>query len=334
MSTAQQFGRYRLVERIATGGMGEVFLARYLTAAGIERLAVVKRILPSLSKTPKFVTYFLNEGRVTSLLCHPNVVQTIELGRTAGQYYIAMEYIPGPTLVRILAEAMRRGQDLSIRMVTHLAAQIASALEYIHNLTNIEGEPLRIVHMDLAPHNILVAPDGRLKLLDFGISRAAGLSREHARNEFRGRTAYLAPEQLDGLVLDHRVDLFALGIIMHEMLLARPLFRARVDQQTATRILYAPIPRPTMYRKDCPEQLERIVLRALTRDRDKRYRNASEIIEDLETFSASQGLVPSKAALRDELRQLGAWAPSEADADSAAQQTSTFFEASASTTLD
>lgn len=171
----EQFGRYRLVRRIATGGMGELFLARYLNASGIDRFAVVKRILPHLTSDPDFISYFLNEGRITSLLSHPNIIQTLELGRTQDQYYIAMEYIPGVTLVRLLATSMIMQRRFSIPLIFHLSMQIASALEYIHNLKNIEGHKLNIIHLDLAPHNILVTPDGLVKLLDFGISRAQGL---------------------------------------------------------------------------------------------------------------------------------------------------------------
>jgi serine/threonine protein kinase len=331
---SEEFGRFRLVQRIAVGGMGEIYLARYVTAAGIERLAVVKRILPHLNMDPSFVAYFLNEGRITSLLSHPNVVQTLELGCVGGHYYIALEYIPGETLVRLLANAMRLRQQLSINLVLHLAMQIASALEYIHDLTSLEGNPLDIVHMDLAPHNILVTPNGQAKLLDFGISRAPGLSAEPARRDFRGRTAYLAPEQLDGLALDRRVDIFALGIIMHEMIAARPLFRAKVDQQTATRILYAPIPRPRLVRPDCPDLLEAAILRALQRNRVHRYQHAREVLADLEHCTHANRIVPVKARIRDELARLFAGSPAAEALEAEEGSSPEGFAPVASTTLE
>jgi serine/threonine-protein kinase len=331
----EQFGRYRLLERIAVGGMGEVYLARYLSAAGIERHAVVKRILPHLNKDPNFVAHFLTEGRITSLLAHPNVVQTIELGRVADQYYIALEYIPGVTLVRLLANAMKLRRRLSIPLIHHLSIQVARALEYIHNLTNLEGDPLEIIHMDLAPHNVLVTPDGQAKLLDFGISQAHGLGTDtDARRDFRGRTAYLAPEQLDGLKLDKRVDLFALGIMMHEMVLARPLFRARVEQQTATRILYAPIPRMRTQRPDCPEALENIVIKALQRARSHRYQDASEVLRDLDHCAQKHNIVHSSGRFREELGQL-VEVSGEIDIDGATTVSpGEVFEPMASTTLE
>jgi eukaryotic-like serine/threonine-protein kinase len=298
------FGRFKLIRRIAVGGMGEVFLARYLNASGIERLAVVKRILPHLTADPDFVSYFVNEGRITSLLSHPNVVQTLELGRTNNQYYIAMEHIQGATLVRLLSTALLLGKPFSIPMVLHLSTQIASALEYIHNLKSIEGHPLSIIHMDMAPHNILVSPDGQLKLLDFGISRASGLQPNGVRRDFRGRTSYLAPEQLDGLPLDKGVDLFAMGIIMHEMVMCRPLFRAKSEHQTATRILYAPIPRPRSLRRDCPEMLDRIILKTLSRDRTERYADAGEILQELDRCAQVNGIVRSVTQIREEISEL------------------------------
>ncbi len=299
----EQFGRYHLIERLAIGGMGEVFLARYLNASGIERLGVVKRILPHLTADADFVSYFLHEGRICSLLCHPNIVQTIELGQTGGQYYIAMEHIPGKTLVRLLATALAQDRPFSIPLVIHLATQLASALEYTHNLTSIEGRHLQIVHMDLAPHNIIVSPDGLAKLVDFGISRS-GLVREAHRRDFRGRTAYMAPEILDGRPVDRRVDLFAMGVMLHEMVLCRPLFRAKADHQTATRVLYATIPRLRGERPDCPESLERIVLKALQRDPDDRYQDAGEILADLDACARSHSIVRSVTELRTEIARL------------------------------
>lgn len=300
----EQFGRYRLLTRLAVGGMGEIFLGRHRNAEGVDRLVVVKRILPHLTRDTDFVSYFVHEGRIASLLSHPNVVQTYELGRLGEQYYIAMEYISGPTLVRLLASALQRHRQLSIPLILHLATRLARALEYVHARKDLEGRPLQIIHMDLAPHNVLVDPDAEPRLLDFGIARAAGMSQAHVRRDFRGRSAYLAPEQLDGLPVDQRVDLFALGIIMHEMALGRPLFRARSESQTVTRILHAPIPVPRQARADCPEALSRIILKALRRDRDERYQEAAEILRDLDACGSTHGLLAPVTQLRAELAHL------------------------------
>jgi serine/threonine-protein kinase len=262
------------------------------------------------------VSYFLHEGRICSLLCHPNIVQTLELGQTGGQYYIAMEHIQGRTLVRLLATALAQNRPFSIPLVVHLATQLTSALEYTHNLASIEGRPLQIVHMDLAPHNIIVSPDGTAKLVDFGISRS-GLIHDGKRRDFRGRTAYMAPEILDGQRIDRRVDLFAMGVMLHEMILCRPLFRAKADHQTATRVLYATIPRLRAERPDCPETLERIVLKALQRDPEERYQHAGEILVDLDACARMHNIVRSVTELRAEIASL---ASPEAEAEAEARE--------------
>ena len=299
-----QFGRYRLIEHIATGGMGEIYQARYFNAAGVECVAVVKRLLPRLAADSDFVDYFLSEGRISSVLNHPNVVQTLEMGTVDDDHYIAMEHIPGPSLVRLLATGLTVGSPFSIPLVIHLASQIANALSYIHNRAGLDGRPFDIIHMDLAPHNMLVTAAGHLKVLDFGIARAPGLSTQRSRRDFRGRTAYLAPEQLQRKPLDKRVDIFAMGIIMHEMTVGRPLFRTRDDHKTVNRILYSSIPRLRVKRPECPEMLERIIFKALQRDRDDRYMEAADVLKDLDRCLVVHGIMKSQADVRDEIGQL------------------------------
>ena len=299
-----QFGRYRLIEHIATGGMGEIYQSRYVNAAGVECTAVVKRLLPRLAGDSDFINYFQSEGRISSVLNHPNVVQTLEMGTVGDDYYIAMEHIPGPSLVRLLATGLSVGRPFSIQLVIHLAAQIASALSYIHNRTGLDGRPFDIIHMDLAPHNMLVTANGDLKVLDFGIARAPGLSQQRSRRDFRGRTAYLAPEQLQRKPLDRRVDIFAMGIIMHEMTAGRPLFRTRDDHKTVNRILYSSIPRPRVKRPECPEMLERIIFKALQRDRNARYQKAGDLIKDLDRCGEIHNIAKSLTKIRDEIGTL------------------------------
>lgn len=299
-----QFGRYLLLKRLAVGGMGEIFLARYRNAAQVDCIAVVKRILPKLNDNKEFVEHFKHEGRIASLLHHPNVVATLELGRTQDHYYLAMEYVPGTTLVRLLATSLTLGKKLSIPLCAHLATQMARALHYIHTRKSVDGREFNIIHMDLAPHNILVTPEGLLKVMDFGIARSSGLSALPHRRDFRGRTAYLAPEQLQGQILDQRLDIFAMGVIMHETLLGRPLFRAREDSQTVNRILFAPVPRPRQRRPECPECLESVILKALARDRDLRYPNAAELLFDLDRCIELSGNSLSLSQIHEELAPL------------------------------
>ena len=299
-----QFGRYRLTGHIATGGMGEIYQARYINAAGVECQAVIKRLLPRLSRDSDFINYFQSEARISSVLNHPNVVQTLEMGTVGEDYYIAMEHIPGASLVRLLATGLSAGKPFSVPLVIHLASQIAGALSYIHNRTALDGRPFDIIHMDLAPHNMLVTTDGHLKVLDFGIARAPGLSKQRSRRDFRGRTAYLAPEQLQRKALDKRVDIFAMGIIMHEMIVGRPLFRTRDDHKTVNRILYSAIPRPRAKRPECPEMLERIIFKALQRDRKARYQEAREVQKDLDRCLVFHGIMKSQSGIREEISTL------------------------------
>ncbi len=301
----RRIGRYSLVRRLALGGMGEIFLTNFKDAKGVDHVAAVKRILPNLSRNQEFVDYFLHEGRVASLLNHPNVVQTLELGRTPeGHYFIAMEYVTGTTLVRYLATALGVKRYLSIELVTWLMLQLARALDHIHTRRTRDGQDLNIIHMDLAPHNMLVTLEGQLKVMDFGIARSTGLGNLPRRRDFRGRTSYLAPEQLQGLPLDQRLDLFAGGVIMHEVLLGRPLFRSADDEQTVSRILMAEVPRPTTVRSDCPQSLEDIVLKTLERDREARYQTAAEMVEELENCIRAERMELSPERFRAELMPL------------------------------
>ena len=300
----ERFGRYRLLDRLAVGGMGEVYLARHDGPTGADRLVVVKRILPHLTRDPDFVDYFVHEGRISSLLNHPNVVRTLEVGRVGERYYIAMEHVPGPTLVRLLSHGVELSRQLSIHLVFNIACKLARALSYIHERADISGNPYQIIHMDLAPHNILITDDGEPKLLDFGIARINGQRR--LRRDFRGRAAYLAPEQIDGLAVDQRVDLFALGTIMYEMVVGRPLFRSRTESMTVTRILHARILPPHQIRRDCPEALSRVILRALQRDRRDRFQTATEVLDALEQVAVSEGIVPSTLRFRREIAEMTA----------------------------
>ena len=301
----KQFGRFQLIRRLATGGMGELFLASYQDAQGAKHNVVVKRILPHLSSDPDFLYYFRNEGRIASLLNHPNIIRTVELGQTHNHLYIAMEYVPGTPLVQILATALAQHRSLSIQLILHLAIQITEALRYIHAACNAEGTPLNIIHMDLSPHNILVTPDADVKLLDFGIARAEGfLGNSPNRQEFRGRTAYLAPEQIDGFPLDHRVDIFALGIILHEMVVGRPLFRSLGEHETTSRILYSSIPKPIAFRPDCPKDLDSLILNALRRDRMERIQSTQQILQDLMQCQSKLSPPKSSAEFVEELQQL------------------------------
>lgn len=282
--------------------MGEIYLAQ-TTEEHDQRLAVIKRLLPQLANEPTFIANFIEEGRIAALLNHPNIVRTYELGQAASSFFIAMEYVPAPTLVGVLTEAQRQGRMLSIPLVLHVATQLARAVDYLHRRTDLNGNPLEIIHMDLAPHNVLLQDDATAKLIDFGIARARGICGERRRN-LRGRTSYLAPEVLHGLRADQRVDIFALGVMMHEMISGRPLFRSRNERITATRIVHARIPDPCAVRPSCPKPLAEVIRRALLRDRERRYASAHALLADLDRCAVHCQIAQPSTVFEEELRSI------------------------------
>lgn len=294
--------RYELLRQLAVGGMGEVFVAQQRAHGPIARHVALKLLLPRHACDPDIVSYFRHEQQLGVLLSHRNIATTLDAGKTGGRLYIAMPLLRGRSLVELLAAALHGGQPISVGLAVHLTIRLARAIAHLHDCRGLDGDPLGAIHMDLAPHNIIVEPGGEPVLIDFGISRSRLLPR--VRLDLRGRTPYLAPELIRGEAADQRVDIFALGVILHEMLLARPLFRAPIAQQTATRILHAAIPPPHDSRSGCPKALGAIVLRALERDRHRRYVGADELADDLERCSVQHGLFMPQHLLAAELLRL------------------------------
>ncbi len=288
-----QFGKYHLERLIARGGMAEVYLALERGALGGERRVVIKRILPKLAEDPDYVEFFVDEGKLCLSLSHPNVVQAYELGCIDGVYYLSMEYVRGESLIAALRRASTTGRQLSPQFVVHVGRSITAALDHAHNARDVRGQALNVIHRDVSPHNILLGFDGVVKLADFGIARSQGQAHETATGVVKGKFAYLAPEQLPMLVgggsFDHRIDLFALGIVLHEMVTRRPLFRGKNDADTVARLCKGRIPSPLELRPDCPHALARIIMRALERDRARRYPSAAAMLAELERLAAELG---------------------------------------------
>ncbi|MFN7147789.1 MAG: serine/threonine-protein kinase, partial [Myxococcota bacterium] len=225
MELPAQFGRYQLLERIAAGGMAEVFLARSFGVEGFEKRLVIKRILPELAQNPRFVQMFVHEAKLSVSLAHPNIVQVFDLGKVGDDPYMAMEYIQGRDLTQVLRVLRRNGERLPIPIAVTIAAAVARGLAYAHARAAPDGRPLHIVHRDVSPHNIMVSYEGDVKLVDFGIARLVG-EREgaDAKRPGGGKFAYMSPEQAAGKPLDHRSDIFSLGVVLFEMLAGRRLF--------------------------------------------------------------------------------------------------------------
>ena len=228
--TTTMFGRYKLLGRIGEGGMAEVFRALMTGPEGFERELVLKRILPRLSETGDFKTMFIREAKISALLLHPNIVQIYEFGEAEGAYFIAMENVQGVTLREALTTLRREQRAMPYLVAADIARQICIGLDYAHTLHGPDGKALEIVHQDISPTNIMLAYTGTVKILDFGIARAASFAEEEAKKGLiKGKVSYLSPEQIHVRPFDARADVFALGVVFHEMLTGRRLFQAKND---------------------------------------------------------------------------------------------------------
>jgi serine/threonine protein kinase len=315
----QSFGKYQLVKKLATGGMAEVWLARQTGIEGFNRHIVVKRILAHLAEDPEFVAMFLQEARIASRFNHPNIAQIYDLGEQAGTYFIAMEFIHGEDLGRIMRRAWATGQWVARPLSIRIVADAAAGLYYAHSRLDDQGRPLRIVHRDISPQNILVSFDGSVKLVDFGIAKAADQVSNTKSGAIKGKFAYMAPEQAGGKPLDARTDIFALGLVMYELITGvRPLKR---DSEIATlqAALECAIEKPSQV-AEVPTSLDDVIMRALAKDPEDRYRDARQFQMALEQYLVQEGTVATSVQvselmetifadrLREEAR-LGAPAP-------------------------
>jgi serine/threonine protein kinase len=277
------FGRFRLLGRIGEGGMAEVYRAVMTGPEGFERELVLKRILPRLSDTGDFKTMFIREAKISALLLHPNIVQIYEFGEADGAYFIAMESVQGVTLREAL-NTLRKDQRAMPHMVAaDVTRQICVGLDYAHTLHGPDGAALEIVHQDISPTNIMLAYNGTVKILDFGIARAASFAEEEKKKGLiKGKVSYLSPEQIHVRPFDARADVFALGVVFHEMLTGRRLFQAKNDISRMRQLLAAPIPPPSALNASIPRELDRIVMHALEIDPLARYQSAADMGADLE----------------------------------------------------
>ena len=276
-------GRYRLLGRIGEGGMAEVYRAVMTGPEGFERELVLKRILPRLSESGDFKTMFVREAKICAQMLHPNIIQIYEFGQADGGYFIAMESVQGVTLREALNTLRKEERALPAMIAADVTRQICIGLDYAHSLRGSGGEPLEIVHQDISPTNIMLAFTGTVKILDFGIARAAEFAEEEAKKGLiKGKVSYLSPEQIFVRPFDARADIFALGVVFHEMLTGRRLFQSRNDITKMRELLAAPILPPSAIDAMIPRELDRIVMRSLEIDPKNRYQTASDMAADLE----------------------------------------------------
>ncbi|MBI2892163.1 MAG: serine/threonine protein kinase [Deltaproteobacteria bacterium] len=290
------FGQYEIVARIGRGGMAEIFLARVKGPAGFQKIVALKCVHPHLSTDEGFREMFLDEARVAAALDHPAIVQIHGLGEVDGTFYIAMEYVPGQPLHRIIRKLRQAGRRLTPKLGVRIIAPIAAALAFAHDRRDLKGRPLSIVHRDVSPQNILVGYDGAgAKLTDFGIAKAEGRSHGTSGDAVKGKVSYMAPEQVLAETLDARADVFALGIVLYEVLTGISPFKAPNDEAMATMrriVVYAPPP-PSKLAPDLGHQLDAIVQKALRKKRHERYATSRELGEDLERYAHTLGPAPA-----------------------------------------
>jgi serine/threonine protein kinase len=288
--------KYELAEPLATGGMASVWKAWVHDDAG-ERPCVIKRILAGAGAEPDAVAMFRREARLCSLLKHPNIVRVFDFGRHEGEYFLAMDFVEG----RDLLDTMRglEGRPTPLGLVAYVIRELCRALAYAHTLTDEKGAPLRLVHRDVSPSNVLIARDGSVRLLDFGVAKVVSVGTTvTSSGTVKGKLAYMSPEQLTGEAVDGRTDVFAAGVVMHELLCGRRLFRGDEDDETIAKILEQPIPKPSERRADVPPELDAICMKALERDPRQRYQRADQVADALD---------PIARALDWDARRAEAW---------------------------
>ena len=305
--TKEAFGKYELLKKVGTGGMAELFLARQPGIEGFEKLIVIKRILPHLTDSrhsSQFVQMLLDEARLAAQLSHPNIIQIYDLGRVDDQYYIAMEYINGVDLSQILKREMERGGYMPVEHVVKVATYLCEALSYAHKRTDDRGNPLRVVHRDVSPHNVLIAYDGGIKLTDFGIAKATSQMQKTRVGTIKGKWAYMSPEQCAGREIDSRSDIFSVGVLIYQMTTGMLPFVGRSEKDFMHSILNdEPVP-PSAHRRGYPAGLERVLVKALARDPDRRFPDALELQVALEQFLMEQKAVSNSTLISRYVREL------------------------------
>lgn len=282
---------YRVLRKLGKGGMAEVFLARQDGMAGLQRLTVLKKLLPQHSGSQNISEMLLDEARVAAQLTHPNIVQIYELGEEDGKYFIAMEFVDGCDLATLARIERHRQSRVPLRLTLRVISEAAMGLDYAHRMVGLDGRPLSIVHRDVSPHNILCSREGGVKVTDFGISKFVGKHQLTQVGVVKGKVQYMSPEQYRGSAVDHRSDIFSLGVVLYQLTVGR-LPRVTPDGQVdVKRVADGKIPRPSDVRPEYPDDLEAIVMRALAHNVEERYPDTASLRDDLLAFARESDLL-------------------------------------------
>lgn len=284
MNTPKSIGRYQILDRLAMGGMAELFKATLTGDHGFEKLVAIKKILPHLAADQNFLEMFIDEARITAQLDHRHIVQVFELGTDADTPYIAMQFVDGLDVLALLRECARAQIRLPAELAALIARDVLDALDYAHTATDVAGRPLRIIHRDISPSNVLLSWRGDVKLTDFGIARAAERRHKTEAGTLKGKYGYMSPEQVSGGEIDARSDLFSVGILLAEMVMARRLFSSSNDLDILLMVRDARLDRLHAHASDFPVELRMLIVRALQRRPDDRWQSAAEFRDALDEW--------------------------------------------------
>ena len=304
--------RYKVLKKIDSGGMAEIFLARAQSVGGIEKVVAIKRVLPALTKNQRFVNMFLDEARLSMVLTHANIVQVFDVGRADDSYFIVMEFVDGYDLSRIFQRMSERNYRMPVHYAAFLMTEICKALAHAHEQRDEEGNPLGIVHRDISPPNILISKSGEVKITDFGLAKAMTQLELTDPGIVKGKFSYLCPEAASGKTVDHRADIFAVGILLWEILANRRLFLGKSDMETVEQVRKADIPALSLFNNEVSPEFEKIVEKALTRDPRSRWHSARDLGDALSRYLFANNLKVTSYDIAEMLSSLFAAAPAVA----------------------
>jgi serine/threonine protein kinase len=298
------FGKYYLLERINVGGMAEVFRAKAFGVEGFERLVAVKRILPNIAEDKEFIRMFIEEAKLAVQLNHANIAQIFDLGVVDGAYYIALEHVHGRDLRGMFDRCRQLGEPMPVAQACFIIMKLCEGLDYAHNKRDQAGRELHLVHRDVSPQNVLVSFEGEVKVIDFGIAKAANKGNKTQAGILKGKFGYMSPEQVRGIPIDRRSDVFSCGIVLYELLTGERLFVGESDFSTLEKVRNVEILPPSTYNRRIPDELERIVLKALAKDPEDRYQNAIDLHDELQAFVYTAGEFYSRKDLAGWMKKI------------------------------
>lgn len=299
----KRFGKYLLLDKIAVGGMAELYRAKITGLQGFEKLIAIKRILPHLAAEDELVKAFIEEAKLAALLQHLNIIQIYDFGSMDGAYFIAMEYLFGKDLQKIVSNSRIKKLPISLGNALYVTSQICDGLDYAHSLKDLQGNPLNIIHRDISPQNIFITYDGQVKIIDFGIAKAASQNTKTQAGVIKGKAAYMSPEQARGRIVDHRSDIFSVGILLFELVMHKQLFEGDMFR-VLSQLREFEFELPENIRNEIPTTLYEILRKALAKDPEKRYQSGGQMRSDLEDYIYQLSSRPSARSLALYMKEL------------------------------